>query len=206
MCYEVSPTVDSHGKHGIFALRPARRGDFTRLRPLPIFILFAILIGALLLTFPTPYALLAAIFPPSTIVRVPPRWVIPALFALSGLAAFGFAMLNSQFTFKNSKFISSRLFFVVIVSVLLLETLSIPLPLAQVDNHNTLNPAYHWLAEQPDHFALIELPLHSAPEPEFPEVKRLYASTSGLVAAGQRLLRLHATPSTPVSPGSVQFS
>ena len=107
------------------------------------------------------------------------RIIIPALFALSGLAAFGFAMLNSQFTIKHSKFISSKLLFVAIVLVLLLETLSIPLPLAQVDNHTSLNPAYHWLAKQPDGFSLIELPLHSAPDPEFPEVKRLYASTLG---------------------------
>jgi hypothetical protein len=42
-----------------------------------------------------------------------------------------------------------------------------------------LNPAYHWLAEQSGPIALIELPLHSAPAPEYPEVKRLYASTLG---------------------------
>jgi hypothetical protein len=42
-----------------------------------------------------------------------------------------------------------------------------------------LNPAYYWLAQQPGDIALIELPLHSAPAPEYPEVKRLYASTLG---------------------------
>lgn len=158
---------------------PSKKGDHaSRTHPESqrphIYALFAILIGSLLLTFPTPYAFLAAIFPPSTVIRVPPRWIIPALFALAGLAAFGYAMLNSKLKIQNSK-----LLFIVITFILVVESLSVPLPLAPVDNRRTLNPAYHWLANQPDRFALIELPLHSAPDPEFPEVKRLYASTLG---------------------------
>ena len=56
-----------------------------------------------------------------------------------------------------------------------------PLPLAAVDNRATLNPAYQWMASQPQEpvLVLVELPLHSAPAPEYPEVKRLYASTQG---------------------------
>jgi len=64
---------------------------------------------------------------------------------------------------------------------LILETVSIPIPLAPVENRATLNSAYPRLAQQPDPtaVALIELPMHSAPAPEFPEVKRLYAGTVG---------------------------
>jgi hypothetical protein len=69
--------------------------------------------------------------------------------------------------------------FILTCLLLLAETFSVPLPLASVENRVTLNPAYHWLAEQPGPIALVELPLHSAPAPEFPEVKRLYASSLG---------------------------
>lgn len=150
------------------------------------------LIIALALTFPTPYALLAAVIPPTTIIRVPPRWIIPALFALAGLAAWGYAHLHhrleanngqpqrSAFTFFGLRFnLKSTLLLIFCSLFLSLESLSVPLPLAQVENRASLNPAYDWLAEQPANFALIELPLHSAPAPEYPEVKRLYASTVG---------------------------
>ena len=133
--------------------------------------LIIILIISILLTFPIPYQTLAALFPPSTIVRVPARWIIPALFALASLAAFGYTWLSHRFPPLPLLLLTS--------AFLILETISTPIPLASVENKTTLNPVYHWLASQPDQAALIELPLHSAPAPEFPEVKRLYASTVG---------------------------
>jgi hypothetical protein len=142
-------------------------------------VLLIILVFSVILTFSTPYAILAAIFPPSTIIRVPARWIIPALFALSGLAAFGYANLKSQISISKFKSLIPNFLFLICTTLLILESLSIPLPLAPVENRDTLNPVYHWLADQPDDFALVELPLHSAPAPEYPEVKRLYASTMG---------------------------
>ena len=133
--------------------------------------LFITLLLSLTLTFPIPYQTLATLFPQSTIIRVPPRWMIPALFALAILAAFGYKHLQKR--------LYSQLTILLFTILLLLESLSLPLPLAPVENRATLNPAYAWLAQQPGQIALLELPLHSAPAPEFPEVKRLYASTSG---------------------------
>ncbi len=137
------------------------------------------------LTFAPPYSWLTSLIPVSTIIRVPPRWIIPALFALSILAALGYATLHTYL--KNKSHVPHpiphaprpTLLFLLTIPLILLESLSIPLPLAPVDNHHTLKPAYHWLTQQPPTFALIELPLHSAPAPEYPEVKRLYASTLG---------------------------
>jgi hypothetical protein len=183
---------------------------------------FILLILACLLTFPAPYLALANLIPATTIVRVPPRWIIPALFALAALAAFGYAIINEQcdkrtalvvtmnnesdmptatptpspppitpyalrsvlrFTFYVLRTPSTpkSILLITCAALLLLETLSIPLPLALVENRNTLNPAYFWLANiaRSTDFALVELPLHSAPAPEYPEVKRLYASTLG---------------------------
>jgi hypothetical protein len=149
-----------------------------------LYTFLAILFIALALTFPTPYTALARPMPASAIIRVPPRWIIPALFALAGLAAFGYSIITphvSRFTFHVSRFTFSLkpAIFLFTCALLLVETLSVPLPLAPVENRSTLNLAYHWLAEQPGVIALIELPLHSAPAPEYPEVKRLYASTLG---------------------------
>lgn len=139
-------------------------------------ILGLILLFSLLLTLPAPYAALARLLPPSTIVRVPPRWIIPALFALAGLAGLGYAALSTRLP---ARFSGALL--LLATSLLLAETTSLPLPLAAVENRAALNPAYHWLAQQPhpETTALIELPLHSAPHPEYPEVKRLYAATLG---------------------------
>ncbi|MBE7552994.1 MAG: hypothetical protein HS126_18130 [Anaerolineales bacterium] len=142
-----------------------------------LYAFLAILLIALTLTFATPYAALAQLIPASAVIRVPPRWIIPALFALAGLAAFGYSLITPHAPRPTLYFKS--ILFILTCTLLLLETLSVPLPLAPVENRNTLNPAYHWLAEQPGPIALIELPLHSAPAPEYPEVKRLYASTLG---------------------------
>jgi hypothetical protein len=138
---------------------------------------FIVLLLSLALTFALPYTLVAALIPPSTIIRVPSRWIIPALFALAGLSAFGYAIINEQLNSRVTHH-ASRLMLLV-VALLLAETFSAPIPLAPVENRTQLNPAYHWLANQPADFALIELPLRAAPAPEFPEVKRLYASTLG---------------------------
>lgn len=129
--------------------------------------LVIILAGCLVLTFAGPYGLLASLVPPSTIVRVPARWVIPAVFALAALAGFGVAALRWRW---------ARLLVLPLGALLIVEAYSSPLPLAPVD---TPAPAYEWLAAQPDNLALVALPMHSAPAPEFPEVKRLYASTRG---------------------------
>ncbi len=132
-----------------------------------------ILCLTLLLTFTLPYQTLATLLPPTTIIRVPPRWIIPSLFALSGLAAFGYNVLVRYLP-------RFRLLIPLVISLFLfVETLSIPLPLAPVENRTTLNPAYSWLGQQPADITVLELPMHSAPAPEFPEVKRLYASTQG---------------------------
>jgi hypothetical protein len=176
--------------------------------------LVTVLFLSLTLTLPTLYGWLATLIPATTIIRVPSRWLIPGLFALAGLAAFGYAMINEQLAMNNeqvksknkpaptnhkfhpsyithytlhftfyvlhtTRHASGTIVLLTCASLLMLETLSIPLPLAQVENRATLKPVYSWLAEEnrSTPLALLELPLHSAPAPEYPEVKRLYASS-----------------------------
>jgi hypothetical protein len=142
--------------------------------PHAFYTLVIVLIFSILLTFSAPYAMLAAVFPPATIVRVPPRWIIPALFDLSGLAAFGIVYLTRHAP-RPTKYAVLGTISLLLIS----ESLSLPLPLAPVENKQMLNPAYHWLAAQPNDIALVELPIHSAPAPEYPEVKRMVAGTLG---------------------------
>jgi hypothetical protein len=144
------------------------------------------LIAAITLTFAIPYAMMVYLIPATTIIRVPPRWILPALFALASLAAFGYVLLDSRISrflarseISKFNFITSNFLLLLVAILLLAEAFSAPIPLAKVENRSTLNPAYAWLARQEDDFTLIELPLHSAPAAEFPEVKRLYASTLG---------------------------
>jgi hypothetical protein len=116
---------------------------------------------------------------------VPPRWLIPGLLALAGLAAMGFGVIQGWLVENRIGLAPERkrqlniLLLTLVAALLLAESWSAPLPLAPVDNRASLNPAYAWLESQEKDFALVELPLHSAPAPEFPEVKRLYASTLG---------------------------
>jgi len=136
-----------------------------------------ILTLTLALTFAIPYSLLAALISPSTVIRVPARWIIPALFAWAGLAGLGYhALTRFMLKYPNKKrFFSFIPYFLTLL--FFLETMSIPIPLAAVDNQTALNPAYHYLAQQTTELALIELPMYS--NPEYPEVKRMVASTRG---------------------------
>ncbi|RME62124.1 MAG: hypothetical protein D6790_06825, partial [Caldilineae bacterium] len=137
--------------------------------------LAAVLAVSFLLTFPGPYAVLAHLFPPTTVVRAPARWVIPGLFGLAGLAGLGSAYLLSKLTSPRRRGMLLSLICLLLVA----ESWAAPIPLAQVDNRQSLNPVYRYLARQPQDFVLVELPLHAAPAPEYPEGKRLYASTLG---------------------------
>jgi hypothetical protein len=154
--------------------------SFNPLAPRAIFFaLVAIFLLALALTLSAPYATVAQLVPFSTIIRVPPRWIIPALFALAGLAAFGYQIVHRITNDKLRFRLLKPILLAAISLIILAESFSVPLPLAEVNNRTALSPAYHWLAGQPSEKALVELPLHSAPAPEYPEVKRLYASTLG---------------------------
>ena len=76
---------------------------------------------------------------------------------------------------------SAGYFLVIIAASLLLvaESLSAALPMARVGSLADLPPVYGALGTVSDspHWAVVELPMHVAPAPEYPETKRMYAST-----------------------------
>jgi hypothetical protein len=164
-----------------------------------VFVLTAIVVVSLALTFAGPYRALTRLVPALTVVRVPPRWVIPATFALSALAGYGSVRLRVSGTQRRRKSgnwversshplspvsgTHGGVLILVLSLLLVAESFAAPLPLAQVGTRDELPSVYYALRgealREPGGWAVIELPMHVAPAPEFPETKRLYASTLG---------------------------
>jgi hypothetical protein len=176
----------------VVALSPAKAS--TRWRIIALALMVA---ASLALTFAGPYRLLTQWLPALTVVRVPPRWIIPATLALAGLAGYGAAWVcdarrgaqaggRSGAADRRARAVA-RLVSAVICWVagllLVAESFSAPLPLAVVGARGDLASVYHALARealaQPGDWGIIELPMHVAPAPEFPETKRVYASSLG---------------------------
>ena len=152
--------------------------------------LLAILVVSLGLTLAGPYALLTRLVPALTVVRVPPRWVIPATLALAALAGFGAAWLCAGRSGKvggargrNARRVGSAACYLGLSVLLLAESFAAPLPLAEVRTTAELPAVYAVLREEagqgaPD-WGVVELPMHVAPAPEFPETRRMLASSEG---------------------------
>jgi len=150
--------------------------------------LVGILIVSLVLTFAGPYLTLARLLPALTVVRVPPRWIIPATLAIAALAGLGVAGLgNREKASPGSQHTALQKWWLALLLVagllLFVESYAAPIPLAWVGDRGNLPPLYHALRDEtlrePAGWALVEIPMHAAPAPEFPETKRMYASTLG---------------------------
>jgi hypothetical protein len=179
---------------------PAKTDDRWRLVALA-----AILLLSTVLTFAGPYLALVRVFPLMSVVRVPSRWIIPATFAIAALAGYGVACLQTRLndhlserrspTGRNHRPTERRLppavyryaspAFVCLLSLLVVaESFSAPLPLALVGTTADLPPVYpamrqHAAITSSATWAAIELPMHVAPAPEYPETKRMIASRLG---------------------------
>jgi len=161
----------------------------------------AILLVSLALTFAAPYQALTGLLPALSVVRVPPRWIIPATFALAALAGLGVAGIRGSGDQGSGKQeTQSRVAPVpdppspvspipdsplplLIGLLLLVESFAAPLPLAAVGERAEILPVYYALQGEMlrggDKWAVVELPMHVAPAPEFPETKRMLTSILG---------------------------
>jgi hypothetical protein len=145
-----------------------------------IAVLAAILFASLALTFAGPYLALIQLAPPLRVVRAPARWMIPATFALAGLAGYSLAWMQGRLRGRRALTVVSAL----IGLGVLAESLAVPLPLAAVGSMGDLPPVYRVLrqmtltsAAPPG--AVVELPMYVAPAPEYPETRRMLASRLG---------------------------
>jgi hypothetical protein len=139
---------------------------------------------------PMPYHLLTGLMPTLSLMRVPPRWMVVGLFAMSLLIGFS---LTSIFAWARRKgrsapppqpspnFGGGRQMVYGLALLLglglLAEGYAAPIPLAQVGSTAQLPGVYRWLDSDRDDYAILEMPFYSAPQPEYPETRRLYAST-----------------------------
>ncbi len=124
-------------------------------------------------TIPMPYHLLTGLTPTLSLIRVPPRWMVVGLFAMSLLLGFSLANI---FAWARRRRWGHGLALLLGLG-LLAEGYAAPVPLAQVGSMAQLPEVYGWLARDGDDYAILEMPLYSAPQPEYPETRRLYAST-----------------------------
>ncbi len=165
---------------------------------LPVILNLIIFAVAFLLTFgptihlgdwriPSPYRILLHI-PVYKLQRDPARWVHAAIFALSVLAGYGFAVIlplagkNKTAEIHRTRRFSAhslRLGGCLLFTIILLaESCMTPIRTEYVGRLRDQPEVYHWLAAQPGNFAIIEFPLFCWPRyPEYPEARRMYAST-----------------------------
>lgn len=101
-----------------------------------------------------PYALLYNLIPGFDGLRVPARFGIFTMFALSTLAGYGASILLR--IKGNTK---KKLLLCLIPGLILLEYYSGPIHLVSVNNAEGIPPVYGWLAKQKEDFAIIELPI-----------------------------------------------
>jgi len=145
---------------------------------------------ALALTFELPYLTLIRLVPHAQVIRVPARWMIPASFALSALAGIGLSAAirwlrpspNHMPDMAENR--RTWVLAAVLVALIVLESLSLPLPLAQAHPSEDQQPVYNELKSQavidsPSRWGVIELPMYVAPQPEYPETKRMLSSAAG---------------------------
>ena len=150
--------------------------------------LAVILVVSLALTLEVPYLALIRLAPALRVVRAPARYMIPATFALAGLTAYASAWLQARLSRQPA---AGRLrqwapaaVSALIGLYLLAESFAVPLPLARVGSTRDLAPVYRALRQltlttpQPPG-AVVELPMHVAPAPEYPETRRMLASRLG---------------------------
>lgn len=110
-----------------------------------------------------PYILLYRYFPGFGGVRVPGRFAVLVMLGLAVLAAMGVTYLLGRIPSRpwRSK---AALAAVVLLGV---EFASFPVPVEQVDLVGSAPAVYQWLAEQPDDFAIVELPIDVYPSFEY---------------------------------------
>lgn len=103
-----------------------------------------------------PYIFLYKYVPGFDGLRVASRFHIMVMFSLAVLAAFGTKAVLASLCLKKRH---SCLVVIFLSCLLLVEYVSIPIPVERVRVKEDIPEVYKWLATQKDDFALIELPL-----------------------------------------------
>jgi len=109
-----------------------------------------------------PYIFLYRYVPGFAGVRVPGRFAVLVMLGLSVLAAIG-----AKWLLGRMRSPARPLFALGVVVLLGVEFASFPLPVDKVDLVGPPPAVYQWLADQPDDFAIVELPIDVYPSFEY---------------------------------------
>jgi hypothetical protein len=107
---------------------------------------------------PMPYDLFYYVFPGFKVLRVPARFIVLVLLALSVLSAYA---IKAGLTWlgKRKSVTLAGLVALGIVGLLLLDLMSVPLSMHKVVSARDFPPVYTWLEQQPGDAPTAELPL-----------------------------------------------
>lgn len=127
-----------------------------------LFLAFILSLGPIIVLFghtlPGPYIVLFEYIPGFEGVRVPARFGILFLLAASVLAGYGLKeILEHQII--RFKQLFKYIFILFVILFLNFEYISLPLPVKSMKVGQEVPEVYQWLAEQPEDFAIIELPM-----------------------------------------------
>jgi len=105
-----------------------------------------------------PYLFFYKYFPGFKAMRAPARFAMLAGFALAVLAGYGVAGLERNFS--NRKISRSLWYFVsgLMIILIILEYLSIPISLVQIETGKQVPKVYRWLKRQKKNSVVLELP------------------------------------------------
>lgn len=121
----------------------------------------------------SPYLFFYKYFPGFNGLRTPSRFIIMVVLSLSVLAGFGVKGILAK-----SNQASLKVFLTGILSILILvEYISIPIPMAAVPTGKDIPSVYQWLSNQKGDFPVLELPLPFGPRDVWIEAQRMYFST-----------------------------
>lgn len=101
-----------------------------------------------------PYDFFYEYFPGFKSMRAPVRWGVIVTFSLSILAGYGF---NRLIKYKSN--IQQLIIFLFCVTVILIESIYIPLGYGLTPLGQDVPPVYEWLSNQTDDFVIVELPM-----------------------------------------------
>jgi hypothetical protein len=142
----------------------------------PAWVFALTLVLAVLFSFGAsgPYLLLHKYVPGFDGLRVAARFDVLVMLALAVLAAYGLTALSGLLARRGP---AGRLLLGILPLLLLVEYFSGPVPYDTVPVGDRIPEVYRWLAAQPGHFAVVELPLPARTRVGATECPRLYYST-----------------------------
>lgn len=117
-------------------------------------------------SLPLPYLLFYLLLPPLRVMRTPVRWYLFSLLFAGYLVGRGVAALMTKWPAKKFWLTAILLIF------LALESFSLPLDLVLVSKKEEFPQVYQWLAQQPEDFAVLELPIPNLVDPSISQKKK----------------------------------